>query len=367
MSERAEILVIGAGVFGLWTALRARQAGHDVLVVEAGPAPGHGASGGLVGALAPHMPERWNAKKQFQLEALLALGPALAEVERLSGLPTGYGRIGRLVPLATEAARMRAGERAVEAAERWGDAARLEVLPGDAYPRWLSVEAAPQGIAYDTLTGRLNPAATCAALAGAFLALGGRLEVARPVTEVAPGRVETSSGPILAERIVVAAGVAGFDLLAPLVGEVAGRGEKGQALLLEMEAPDLPLLYADGLYVIPHATGGVAVGATSERDYDDPRGTDAQLDAVLERARTVCPRLGVGRVVARWAGERPRANGRDPMVGAVPGGPGVFAAMGGFKIGFGLGEKVGAMLARELAGEDVGWPESFRVEAHLGL
>ncbi len=367
MNMRTDVLVIGAGIFGLWTALRAREAGHDVLLVEAGPAPGHGASGGVVGALAPHMPERWNAKKQFQLEALLALGPALAEVERSSGRPTGHGRIGRLVPLGSEAARMRAAERMAEAAERWGGSARMEILPGDAYPRWVTAEGAPFGLVHDTLTGRLDPAATCAALAAAFEAAGGRLEVDCAVSAVAPGRAETAAGPVAAERIVVAAGVAGFDLLAPTVGERAGRGEKGQALLLDMEAPELPLLYADGLYIIPHATGGVAVGATSERDYDDPRSTDAQLDAVLARALSVCPRLGVGRVAARWAGERPRANGRDPMVGAVPGAPGVFAALGGFKIGFGLGEKIGSMLAREIGGEDVDWPESFRVEAHLGL
>jgi len=48
-----------------------------------------GASGGLVGALAPHTPDLWLPKKQFQLESLLLAREFWPEVERISGLPTG--------------------------------------------------------------------------------------------------------------------------------------------------------------------------------------------------------------------------------------------------------------------------------------
>jgi glycine oxidase len=40
---------------------------------------------------------------------------------------------------------------------------------------------------------------------------------------------------------------------------------KGQAALLDADAPaDLPLVYHDGVYVIAHDDGHVAVGSTSE-------------------------------------------------------------------------------------------------------
>ena len=169
-----------------------------------------------------------------------------------------------------------------------------------------------------------------------------------------------------AAAVVVAAGVAGFDLIAPFVGEVAGRAEKGQAALIDIDLGTLPIVHADGIYLIAHRHGRVAVGSTSERRFED-EGTDALLDDVLARAHAICPRLAMGRVVRRWAGLRPRANGRDPMLGAVPGAQGVYAALGGFKIGFGIGEKVGRTVVQEIVEGSVEMPDSFRVAAHLGL
>ena len=69
-------------------ALRAR--GLSVRVIE-DKAPGAGASGGTVGVLAPHMPEKWNAKKAFQLKALKSAEAFWRDVERISSRPTGYG------------------------------------------------------------------------------------------------------------------------------------------------------------------------------------------------------------------------------------------------------------------------------------
>ena len=65
-----DLTVRGAGIFGLSIAWTAVQRGAKVQVVDPyGPAAG--SSGGLVGALAPHVPENWNAKKAFQLDSLL--------------------------------------------------------------------------------------------------------------------------------------------------------------------------------------------------------------------------------------------------------------------------------------------------------
>jgi len=50
-------------------------------------------------------------------------------------------------------------------------------------------------------------------------------------------------------------------------------------------------------------------------------------------------------VVARWAGVRPRAASRAPLLGIWPGRAGHFIANGGFKIGFGIAPLVGEMMA----------------------
>jgi glycine oxidase len=63
----------------------------------------------------------------------------------------------------------------------------------------------------------------------------------------------------------------------------------------------------------------------------------------------------------RWAGVRPRAKSRAPMMGEWPGRPGHFVANGGFKIGFGMAPKVASAIADlVLEGRDA-IPDGFRV------
>jgi glycine oxidase len=85
----------------------------------------------------------------------------------------------------------------------------------------------------------------------------------------------------------------------------------------------------------------VAVGSTSENVWS----VDGQVDDLIARARAVVPALARADVVERWAGIRPRAVTRQPVLGAWPGRPGVFVANGGFKIGFGMAPKVAEVMA----------------------
>ena len=57
----AEVTVMGAGIFGLSVAWECLRRGARVQVIDPG-GPGAGASGGVVGALAPPVPENWNHK-----------------------------------------------------------------------------------------------------------------------------------------------------------------------------------------------------------------------------------------------------------------------------------------------------------------
>ncbi|WP_246237268.1 NAD(P)/FAD-dependent oxidoreductase [Halovulum dunhuangense] len=357
-----DLLVVGAGIFGLSVAWAALKRGLSVAVLEA-ETPGAGASGGIVGALSPHVPEQWNPKKQFQLDALLSAGTHWAEVAAISGVDPGYARTGRLMPLSDAEARERAADRARGAAVHWGGAAEWR-LRDDADPGWLAGAAC--GAVHETLSARIFPRAAVRALAAAVEARGGRIRSGCAVRAVAGGRVETDMGPVIAGRIVIAAGVPGFGLMAPALGQVAGQGVKGQAALLRADVPpDAPMLYHDGLYVVPHGNGLVAVGSTSENRWDEARATDGLLDDVLVRARALCPALEGAEVVERWAGLRPKARRRDPMLGEIPGLAGVYSANGAFKIGFGIAHHAGALVARMVTGEAVDLPESFTVAHHL--
>lgn len=88
-----DVTVMGAGVFGLSVAYVCARRGARVRVIDPhGVAAG--ASGGVVGALAPHVPENWNPKKAFQFDSLIMAEAFWAGVEDLTGADVGYARSG---------------------------------------------------------------------------------------------------------------------------------------------------------------------------------------------------------------------------------------------------------------------------------
>ena len=143
-------------------------------------------------------------------------------------------------------------------------------------------------------------------------------------------------------------------------------GIKGQAALLAANlGPNPPQLFVDGLHIIPHGDGTTAIGSTTERDAADPTGTDGALDALIAKARAALPALADAPVLERWAGLRPRAKSRAPMLGPHPTRPAVYIANGGFKIGFGMAPKTAEAMADLILENQNNIPESFRVSANL--
>ena len=77
------------------------------------------------------------------------------------------------------------------------------------------------------------------------------------------------------------------------------------------------------------------------------------------------PALASAPVLERWAGLRPRARSRAPMLGPWPGRAGHYIANGGFKIGFGMAPKVAATMADLILNGHDTIPQGFRVEDNL--
>jgi glycine/D-amino acid oxidase-like deaminating enzyme len=336
---------MGAGIFGLCCAFACARRGAHVQVIDPrGVAAG--SSGGPVGALSPHTPENWNPKKQFQLDSLLLAPGFWAEIAALSGLPTGYGQIGRLQPIETARGLELAHARAESAKELWAGVAEWRVtdMPGGFAP-----PSATGLYVHDTLSARIDPKRACQSLAAAIAALGGR---------VATGGEPSGS-------VIWATGHEGLAQLSHSFGRPMGNGVKGQALRLGFDAGAAPQIYADGLYLVPHEDGSLAVGSTSERDFDAPGTTDDALEALYARALKLCPVLADAPVIARWAGVRPRAKSRAPMLGPWPDRPGHFIANGGFKIGFGMAPLVAEVMADLVLTGNNAIPKGFRVEDNL--
>jgi glycine/D-amino acid oxidase-like deaminating enzyme len=349
---RPDLTVMGGGILGLCCAWEAVQRGAKVRLIEAARI-GDGSSGGVVGALAPHVPENWNDKKAFQLDSLLMAEAFWGGVAQASGLPTGYARLGRLQPLDTTDAVARARERGAEAQTLWQGQAVWQVVPATG-TAWEPVS--PTGVlVHDTLSARLHPRLAAAALVAAIRAQGGEVVIGAAVPE----------GPEADFPVIWATGLAGLLALNDDLGRRVGAGVKGQALLLDHDARDCPQMLVDGLHVVPHVDGTVAVGSTSENQWDAADTVDAQCDALLVRAVAMVPALQGARVIERWAGVRPRARSRAPMLGAWPGRAGQFVANGGFKIGFGMAPKIAQVMADLVLDGIDRVPDGFRVEASL--
>lgn len=342
-----DVTIRGAGIFGLSIAWACVRRGASVCIVDPN-GPGAGSSGGLVGALAPHVPENWNSKKAFQFESLIMAEAFWAAVESVGGVSPGYGRTGRLQPIADDRALELARARVDGASRFWQAKAQWQVRPVAALGPWVP-PSATGFVIHDTLSARMHPRHACNALVAALAVMGAEVQAEA------------------ADRgaVIHATGATGLAHLSAALGRNVGAGIKGQSALLRFDARDAPQVFADAVHIIPHADGTLGIGSTAEREFDDPTATDGLLDDVIARAVIAMPVLHGAEVIARWAGLRPRAKSRAPALGAHPLFPGQFIANGGFKIGFGMAPKVAEIMADlVLEGQD-SIPGDFRIETCL--
>lgn len=367
-----DIVVVGGGIFGLSVANAALSQGLKVALLEKNTIAS-GASRGLVGALMPHVPSQWNDKKQFQLDALIELSGIVDALEDATGLSVGYSRSGRLIPLYTEHKLQHALSRVEESKQRWRSEETgftFSVVTETPFSDWLTLEAAPLGIIWDTLAARANPRLVSAALKAY---LEPRISIMEHTEYLGfdekTGAVSLGSGETLsAKNVVLSAGYEGFDTLSEIAGKPMGMGVKGQSLLLEYKADrPLPVIYDDGIYVVSHDNGYVAIGSTSEQEWETKEPVEADIQAMLKKAIAFCPSLKDAPIVDRWAGIRPKCKKRDPLVGRIPGFENTWVATGGFKISYAISHRIAACLMQEMLDQErsIHLPESFKPAFHF--
>ena len=338
-----DVTIRGAGIFGLSIAWDCISRGAKVQVIDPNGV-GSGASGGIVGALAPHVPENWNAKKEIQFQSLLQAEPFWSAVDEVSGLSSGYIRSGRLQPILDQASLDLARQRSVNATSLWQNKARFEVITRP--PRWAPRSPINHWV-FDTLSAHINPFKACTSLAAALKA--------KQVAFACEGEDEGVT--------VWATGVHDLLRISQKLNMPFGNGVKGQAVLFDCDKRNAPQMFADTLHFVPHQDGTLAVGSTSERDYSDPSTTDQTLDTVIKHAIKIFPELKQARILRKWAGVRPRAKSRAPVLGRHPLDPDAFIANGGFKIGFGMAPAIAKMMANLMLEGENAIPVEFTPEA----
>ncbi|MCC2655069.1 MAG: glycine oxidase ThiO [Panacagrimonas sp.] len=285
-SRSADVLVIGAGVIGLSTALALRRAGLRVCVIERA-AVGRGsaswAGGGILSPLEPGgvddatLPILRDSLARYPAwcEALVAAGAVDPEY-RVSGM-----RVQAPADLAawTDFFERRCGLR-VEIAER------------DA---WLPDVA------------QVRSPRLLRALSTAFVAGGGEQVEQQAVIglETTGDRVigvRTAHGVRSAAVVVLAAGAWSRALSA----DAPVRPVRGQMLLIDAAPGELDaIVLRDGRYLIPRRDGPVLVGSTLEEAGFGDEVTDEARTSLLASVREMAPRLAQRRVLAHWSGLRP--------------------------------------------------------------
>jgi glycine/D-amino acid oxidase-like deaminating enzyme len=210
LPQSADVVVVGGGLTGLWTAyylLRA-QPGRDVLVLEAQHV-GFGASGrngGWVSALWPVSADTLDRRhgRTATLAHLAALRDTVDEVGRVDaeeGLGAAFVKGGALVVARTSAQEARARASAAHSAA-WGDGT---VWLDAAATRERLAVADARGASFTPHCARVHPRRLVDGLAQAVRRLGGRIVEGAHVTRTGDRVVVLGTGHrICAANVVVA-------------------------------------------------------------------------------------------------------------------------------------------------------------------
>ncbi len=332
---------------GLTLAWHCLNLGASVRVIDPNGIA-NGASGGIVGALAPHVPEKWNTKKQFQLESLLYSQEFWRSVDSVSGLKSGYRRTGRLQPLMDESSLALAQKRKESADNLWKNFATWEII--DNSKDWELMS--PTGLwVFDTLSAIIQPRLACLSLAQALKNKGCKF--------LLEGKNQG--------KVIWATGVHDLSRISRKLDNNFGSGVKGQAALFKLKKPNSAQLFAETLHFIPHFDGTLAVGSTSERSFEHEGTNDDNLKALILKASNILPELRGKDPIFTWANVRPRSRSRAPVLGKHPLFPSEFIMNGGFKIGLGMAPQMGKVFSEFLLLNENNIPSDFLPDVSLSL
>lgn len=359
-----DILVIGAGIIGISTALELQRRGHHVRVLDRTGIAAE-ASSGNAGAFAfsdivplatPGMlckAPKWLLDPLGPLSIppayALKITPWMLRFWRASWRDRYTSSLQAQTHLMTLA--RAALERQVAATK--GEAliqreGQLQLYEGEkefraSLPGWELRRA--HGIAFDLLTTPdaiatiqpgLNPCFTHAAftpdwintvdpkawavhLAEAFLARGGRIETAN-IRSLSPHNtaavVHTDTGPIPASKVIVAAGAWSHKLARTMGENIPLETERGYNTTLPADAFPMRthLTFGNHGFVVSKINGGVRVGGAVELGGLSRKPNYKRADVLLQKAARFLPALDTTGGT-QWMGFRPSLPDSLPVIG----------------------------------------------------
>jgi glycine oxidase len=346
-----DVILVGGGIIGCAVAFFLAKGGARPLVLERGEI-GAEASAGAAGMLtAQAHADEPDALFELKLASRDLYPSLVAEVEDRTDLDVEYRPIGHLVPTltaaeATEVRRRITWQQARGLTARWLDAAEARSLEPGLLP-------AVQGGGWFPDDHHLNNTAMTQALAGATRRLGGEVRAGCPVLDLLREGdrvtgVLTREGPIPGGRVVLCAGAWSQDFEAAAGIPLPIIPAKGHIAVARLERPALRRVVYGDVYIVPRASGEHILGSTVEFVGFDKQVAVETVARLLARATALAPALREADLVTSWACLRPAAADGLPVLGAVPGRPGLVVATGHFRNGILLAPITGKLIAELL-------------------
>lgn len=200
-----------------------------------------------------------------------------------------------------------------------------------------------------------NPLAVTQAYAQRFSALGGMLlnGDARSLHRTAEGwRVETASGPVDTDQVVIALGPWAPDVLEPRgirLPLAVKRGYHQHFRACGNKVLSRPVVDAENGFAIAPMDQGIRITTGAEFAPRDAKPTPVQLRRLMPVAEQLLP-LGEPIETRPWLGSRPCFPDCMPAIGRVPGHPGLWLAIGHGHLGLTLGPVTGRLIAEMMTG-----------------
>jgi glycine oxidase len=349
-----EVVVAGAGLIGLSVAWRSAQRGLSVVVVD--DAPGSGASYAAAGMLAPVTEAAYGEESLLRLcQASLERYPAfVAEVVRAGGVQVGLRTAGTLAVgfdeddvRALDALHAFQQELGLDAERLTGRGSRRREPALTPRVRGGLFVPGDHSVDPRALHGSLLAAATAAGVR----IIRSRVEAVRVEDGQATGLSLAGGTDLAADAVVLALGARSSSLSG--VPPLPVRPVKGQIVRLRGAAGMLAgtvraLVRGRHVYLVPHADGGLVVGATVEDRGFDAAVTAGGVHDLLHDAIDVVPgvsELELAETLVRW---RPGTPDNAPVLGPSQL-PGLVLATGHYRNGVLLTPVTGEVIAELLA------------------
>jgi glycine oxidase len=337
------VVVVGAGIAGLLSALELTSRGWQVSLLDDGTArpPASWAGGGILSPLFPWrypsslLPLTRRARHDYALWRQRILDAGGVNAELLDG---------GMVVLAGAAEQQRAAQ--------WAALHKIAVQTGAAgewFP-WLTEQSASRLPEVARIRNpRLLQGLVMLVRQSTVQWLQGHVDAVHTATSGV--RLHTSAGVIEADHALITAGAWSQKLLPELVALTYP--VKGQMLLYQAPEP-FPgqVLLAEQGYLIPRADGLLVAGSTVEPDQWDGRPTEAAGEQLAQQVAKLWPALEKVQPLAQWSGIRPGSKRAVPIIGPLPSGQGrIWVNTGHFRNGLVCGPASATLIAQLISGE----------------